>query len=202
MSAPFDPRPLTLRGRHVHLEPLARRHGPDLLVAAADESIWRYLPREQPRRLADVESLIDEALAETAAGRQIAFAIIDRAAKRAIGSTRYLEIRREHRGIEIGWTWLAAAAQRSAVNTECKYLLLRQAFEEWGALRVQLKTDARNVRSQAAIERIGAVREGTFRRERILWNGYVRDTVYFSIIDAEWPAAKAALEAKLENVSG
>ena len=196
----FDPVPVTLAGRHVRLEPLARHHAPDLLVAAADEAIWRYLPRPQPRELHDVESMIDEALAEARSGRQVPFAVVALASGRAVGSTRYLDIRRENRGLEIGWTWLAAAVQRTAVNTECKYLLLRHAFETLGAIRVQLRTDLRNLRSQRAIERIGGVREGVFRQERIMWDGYLRDSVFYSVIDCEWPAVKARLEARLGSV--
>ncbi len=197
MSTRFDPAPVTLTGRHVRLEPLSLDHAADLLDAAGDKSIWRYLPRPQPRTIADAQAWIEEALVETRAGTQVAFAIIDNAAGRAVGSTRYLEIRREHRALEIGWTWLAAAAQRTAVNTECKYLLLLHAFEGHGALRVQLKTDGRNLRSQAAIERIGGVREGVLRRHMIMPDGFVRDTVYFSIIDSQWPAVKEALDSRL-----
>jgi RimJ/RimL family protein N-acetyltransferase len=181
----------------VRLEPLARRHAAELFEAGRDESIWRYMPRPVPRAVGDVESMIDEALAEAGAGRQVPFAIIALQRGRAVGSTRYLDIRREHRGLEIGWTWLAAAAQRTAVNTECKYLLLRHAFEALGAIRVQLRTDLRNLRSQRAIERIGATREGVFRQERIMWDGYLRDSVFFSVLDGEWPAVKAKLEARL-----
>ncbi len=193
----FDPQPVTLEGRLVRLEPLAREHAPDLLVAAGDEAIWRYMPRSPPRELGDVESMIDEALVEARAGRQVPFAVIALTLSRAVGSTRYLDIRRENRGLEIGWTWLGASVQRTAVNTECKYLLLRHAFEVLGAIRVQLRTDLRNLRSQRAIERIGATREGVFRHERIMWDGYLRDSVFYSIIDGEWPAVKARLEARL-----
>jgi RimJ/RimL family protein N-acetyltransferase len=181
----------------VRLEPLARHHARELLAAAADEAIWRYLPRPQPRELHDVESMIDEALVEARSRRQVPFAVVALASGRAVGSTRYLDIRRENRGLEIGWTWLAAAVQRTAVNTECKYLLLRHAFETLGAIRVQLRTDLRNLRSQRAIERIGATREGVFRQERIMWDGYLRDSVFYSVIDCEWPAVKARLEARL-----
>jgi RimJ/RimL family protein N-acetyltransferase len=197
VAAGFDPRPATIAGPHVRLEPLARRHAAELFEAGRDESIWRYMPRPVPRAVGDVESMIDEALAEAGAGRQVPFAIIALQRGRAVGSTRYLDIRREHRGLEIGWTWLAAAAQRTAVNTECKYLLLRHAFEALGAIRVQLRTDLRNLRSQRAIERIGATREGVFRQERIMWDGYLRDSVFFSVLDGEWPAVKAKLEARL-----
>jgi RimJ/RimL family protein N-acetyltransferase len=198
MSA-FDPRPVTLTGRNVRIEPLQAGHAAGLLAAAAEPSIWRYLPRLQPRTLPDMRAWIEEALAETRAGRQVAFAIIDAASGGAVGSTRYLEIRREHRGLEIGWTWLAATAQRTAINTECKYLLLAHAFDDLGALRVQLKTDGRNVRSQAAIERIGGVREGVLRRHMIMPDGHVRDTVCFSVTDAEWPGVKRSLAANLQR---
>ena len=194
---PFAPAPVTLVGRHARLEPLAPRHAPDLLAAGSDPSIWAYLSRPAFRDLADTEGWIAEVLAEVAAGRQIAFATVDLEAGRAVGSTRYLDIRSADRGIEIGSTWLGTAAQRTAVNTECKYLLLEHAFETLGALRVQLKTDARNIRSQNAIARIGAFREGVLRRHMIVRDGHVRDSVYFSIVDSEWPSVKTALLAKL-----
>ena len=116
---------------------------------------------------------------------------------RAIGSTGYLDIDRPNRALEIGMTWYGLAYQRTAVNTECKYLLLRHAFDDLGALRVCLKTDSRNVRSQQAIERIGAIREGTLRNHRITWDGVNRHSVFYSVIDSEWPAVRSALEAKL-----
>ena len=194
---PFAPAPVTLVGRHARLEPLAPRHAADLLAAGSDPSIWTYLSRPAFRDLADTEGWIAEVLAEVAAGRQIAFATVDVEAGRAVGSTRYLDIRAADRGIEIGSTWLGTAAQRTAVNTECKYLLLEHAFETLGALRVQLKTDARNVRSQNAIARIGATREGVLRRHMLVRDGHVRDSVYFSIVDLEWPSVKASLLAKL-----
>ena len=186
-----------LEGRHVRLEPLGMGHAADLLEAGSDPSIWTYLSGSAFRDLADVEAYIAKVLAEVEAGRQIAFATVDLARGRAVGATRYLDIRREDRGIEIGSTWLWAAAQRTAVNTESKYLLLEHAFERLGALRVQLKTDARNLRSQAAIARIGAIREGVLRSHMIVRDGYVRDSVYFSVVDSEWPSVKAALLAKL-----
>jgi RimJ/RimL family protein N-acetyltransferase len=147
----------------------------------------------------DTQAWIQEAMAIAASGTQIPFAIIHRAGGRAIGSTRYLDIRREHRGLEIGWTWVGTAHQRTSVNTECKYLLLRHAFEELGAVRVQLKTDLRNERSQRAIERIGAVREGVLRKHMALWDGFIRDTVYYSILDSEWPDVRRRLEELLHT---
>jgi len=194
---PFAPSPVTLVGRHVRLEPLAAHHAADLLDAGRNPSIWTYLSRPAFRDLGDTEGWIVEVLAEVAAGRQIAFATVDLEAGRAVGSTRYLDIRPADRGIEIGSTWLGTTAQRTAVNTECKYLLLEHAFEALGAFRVQLKTDARNVRSQNAIARIGATREGVLRRHMVVRDGHVRDSVYFSVVDSEWLSVKASLLAKL-----
>jgi RimJ/RimL family protein N-acetyltransferase len=194
---PFDPRPVTLQGDHVRLEPLGRQHAEDLLRAGEDEAIWRYMPRPAIKDLAGVRAWIEEAHQEMAAGRQIAFAIVDRTRAKAVGSTRYLDIRRCDRGIEIGWTWLARQHQRTAVNTECKLLLLQHAFETLAAFRVQLKTDARNVRSQRSIERLGAVHEGTWRRHMVLWDGFVRDSVFYSILDWEWPRVKERMQRLL-----
>ncbi len=129
------------------------------------------------------------------AGTQIPFAIVHVASGAAIGSTRYLELRRAHRALEIGWTWIATAYQRTAVNTECKLLLLGHAFDTLGAVRVQFRTDLRNTRSQTALRRIGGRREGILRKSLILWDGFIRDSVYFSIVDDEWPAVKRRLLA-------
>jgi RimJ/RimL family protein N-acetyltransferase len=184
-----------LEGLHVRLEPLASSHAPELLAAAQDDSIWRYMPIARPRTLLELEGMIAEALAAQERGEQLPFAIVERTSGRAVGSTRYLDIRAPHRGLEIGWTWLATAAQRTALNTECKLLLLTHAFEALGCLRVQLKTDLRNLRSQAAIERLGAKKEGVLRKHYVLWDGYVRDSVMYSITEAEWPAVKQKLSA-------
>lgn len=127
----------------------------------------------------------------------IAFAIVPVATGAAAGSTRYLDIDRSHRTLEIGWTWIGPAWQRTAVNTECKLLLLAHAFDDLGAHRVTLKTDGRNERSQRAIERIGATREGVLRRHRVCWDGYVRDTVYFGVTDLDWPRVREGLVARL-----
>jgi RimJ/RimL family protein N-acetyltransferase len=163
---------VSLHGSHVHLDPLDTYHAKE----------W-----------------IEQACEESAAGRQIPFAIIHLASGRAVGSTRYLDIRREDRGIEIGWTWLGKAYQRTAMNTECKWLLLRHAFETLAAHRVQLKTDLRNLASQRAIERLGAVREGVLRRHMLLPDGHLRDSVYYSILDTEWPAVKERLLRWLQH---
>lgn len=196
-GATWGPVPTVLSGEHVQLVPLTAMHAPDLFEAAADPEIWRYLPVALPKTLSDMQTLVDGAAREVASGVSVAFATLDPRTGRAVGSTRYLDIRPRDRGVEIGWTWLARAAWRTPINTECKYLLLRHAFDDLRALRVQLKTDNRNERSKAAIVRIGAKPEGVLRCDRVLSDGYVRDSAYFSVVHHEWPAVKSALEQKL-----
>ncbi len=191
--------PVILQGKHVRLEPLAESHAADLLVAAQSEDIWRYMPTHPPKTLEDMQVIISNALKLRATGTQMPFAIIDQASQKAIGSSRYLDIQPLNKGIEIGWTWLGQDYWRSVRNTECKYLLLSYAFEQQGAIRVQLKTDRRNQRSQLAIERIGAVKEGILRQHMIMPDGYLRDSVYYSILDGEWPGVKKRLEAILNK---
>ncbi|MCH8825170.1 MAG: GNAT family N-acetyltransferase [Planctomycetes bacterium] len=196
-SPEFNPVPVILEGEHVRLEPLEISHADDLFEAGNDEAIWRYKLVAQPESVSDVRTWIDEILKSMANGREIAFAIIHKADKRAIGSTRYLDIQPAHKTIEIGWTWIGRNYQRTAVNTECKYLLLSHAFEKLGAVRVQLRTDMRNEKSKRAIERIGAIKEGVLRKSHTTHTGYVRDSVYYSIIGDEWPAVKQRLEGFL-----
>ncbi len=193
----MNPTPVVLYGEHVRLEPLDHRHADDLLELSTADEIWRYMPVTRPPDRDTMLSLIDKAWKAAAEGAEIPFAIIDDRTDRAVGSTRFLEIRRPDRALEIGWTWLAIPSQRTPANTEAKYLLLRHAFEDLGALRVQLKTDGRNERSQRAIERIGAVREGVLRHHRLMWDGVYRDTVYYSVLAPEWPAVKSRLEGLL-----
>ena len=191
--------PITLTGRHVCLEPLTPAHAPELLRVAQDPEIWRHLSSGS---LADPERMrlvISMALAEQAAGAWLPFAVIDTARGCAVGSTSYLEIAPRDERLEIGATWLAREVWRTAVNTECKFLLLRHAFETLGCRRVQLKTDIRNERSQTAIERLGAVREGVLRAHMRRADGTQRDTVMYSIIASEWPAVKARLEKSLDR---
>jgi RimJ/RimL family protein N-acetyltransferase len=189
----FDPKPVTLEGEHVRLEPLAESHAIGLYEAGRDAGVWRYLPLPGFRSLDGARAWIDAVNREVAGGSRVAFAIVERGAGRAVGSTSFLDIRREHRALEIGWTWLGSRHQRTAVNTECKLLLLGHAFDELGALRVQFKTDSRNERSQRALERIGAVREGVLRRHMVLPDGYERDSVYYGIVDSEWPGVRSHL---------
>jgi N-acetyltransferase len=194
----MNPKPITLEGRHVRLEPLALTHAPDLLSAlTGDPSIWQWMSIAPPLALREMEAYIAGALAEQAAGASIPFAQMSPIEHRAIGSTRYLLHTGGNVGLEIGWTWLGRKWQRTAINTEAKYLLLRHAFEDLGTPRVQLKTDARNLQSQAAIERLGAVREGVLRKYQRSQGNFIRDTVMFSIVGDEWPAVKARLQARL-----
>jgi RimJ/RimL family protein N-acetyltransferase len=196
----MDPRPVVLEGSVVRLEPLAQAHTADLF-AVLDDEIWRFMPSAVARTIEDVRAMIDEAIAAARLGTEVPFAIVLRASGRAVGSTRYIDIRRAHRGLEIGWTWIGRDWQRTAVNSECKRLLLAHAFEVLGALRVQLKTDARNTRSQRAIERLGAKREGVLRAHMVLADGFVRDSVMYSVIAAEWPSVKQGLERSLDRPS-
>jgi len=188
--------PVTLDDRHVRLEPLSHAHHADLCAVGLAPELWRFIPT-QVQTPEDMSAYIQTALDEQARGVSLPFAQIDKSSGRAIGSTRYGNIDRTHHRVEIGWTWIAPGFQRTAINTEAKYLLLRHAFETLGCLRVELKTDSLNERSRNAILRIGAQQEGIFRKHMICSTGRIRHTVYFSIIDSEWPDVKARLEARL-----
>ena len=194
----MDPQPILLVGRHVRLEPLTLTHAPDLFAALqADPSIWRWRTVAPPDALPGMEAMIAADLEAQANGALVAFAQVEPASGRAVGGTTYMDIRRRDRGLEVGSTWLGKPWQRTGINTEAKYLLLRHAFEELGAARVQLKTDGRNLQSQAAIERLGAVREGVLRQHLLARDGFLRDTVMYSILDKEWPAVKRRLQEKM-----
>ena len=192
----FDVRPLTLEGTHVRLEPLAERHVAGLYAVGRQADDWAYMPRGCFTSEDDCREWVLEALTEEG---QVAFAILDRVSGEPVGSSRYLNIRPPHRGLEIGWTWLGRDWQRTPVNTEAKLLLLGHAFEALGAIRVEFKTDERNTRSQAALERIGATREGVLRQHMIVQDGFLRNSVYFSILDDEWPAVKEGLRDRLSG---
>jgi RimJ/RimL family protein N-acetyltransferase len=192
--------PLALEGSVVRLEPLRREHAELFWSAAHDalEDIFRWIPYRMQTR-DDFEQLVEKAHAEQQRGESVVFATVERTSARVIGSTRFMNIDRDNRRVEIGSTWIAPAWQRTAVNTEAKYLMLRHAFEEWKCMRVELKTDAVNQKSRNAILRLGAKEEGTLRKHLVTWTGRIRDTVYFSILDTEWPEVKANLEARLSN---
>src|SRR5579864_2184697 len=192
--------PLTLEGSVVRLEPLRREHaGLFWEIAKRDvDEIFRWIPYSM-KTPQDFERVIEKAFEEQERGESVVFATVERSSGRVIGSTRFMNINRVNRRVEIGSTWIAPAWQRTAVNTEAKYLMLRQAFEVWKCYRVELKTDALNQKSRNAILRIGAKEEGTLRRHVITWTGRVRDSVYFSIIDSEWPEVKKRLESRLQS---
>ncbi|MGC1619460.1 MAG: GNAT family protein [Candidatus Acidiferrum sp.] len=196
MSAEMHVELVTLEGRHVRLEPLSQTHHADLSAVGLAESLWRWIPTPV-RTPEEMSAYVATALDEQARGVSLPFALIEKASNRAIGSTRYGNIDRAHHRVEIGWTWVAPAWQRTAVNTEAKYLLLKHAFETLGCIRVELKTDSLNERSRAAILRIGAREEGTFRNHMITASGRIRHTVYFSILDSEWPEVKSRLQGVL-----
>lgn len=176
---------------------MERRHLPALIAVAGDPETFRYFVTPPLGDDGEMAKWMDGILKEQAAGNAVGWVTVRVADNTVVGATTYLDIRRVNRGLEIGNTWITPAAQRTAVNTEAKYLQLRHAFEELGAWRVQLKTDERNARSRAAIARLGCTFEGILRRYQLRADGLVRNTAMFSLLDSEWPAAKAALEAKL-----
>jgi N-acetyltransferase len=194
----MDIKPVVLEGNFVRLEPLRRENLKPLWEVAKDaaEQIFRWIPYPM-RSPEDFEQWAEKALEEQERGESLVFVTVERSAGRLIGSTRFMNVDRENRRVEIGSTWIAPAWQRTAINTEAKYLMVKHAFEQWGCIRVELKTDALNQRSRNAILRIGAKEEGTLRRHLVTWTGRVRDTVYFSILDSEWPEVKARLERRL-----
>jgi N-acetyltransferase len=192
--------PITLTGQLVRLEPLHLEHAVDLYEAIRETPhLWRYIPAWQPRSVEQMEQWVTKSLQDQMQGTSLPFAIMDLAGGRIVGSTRYLHINVQDRGLDIGWTWLSPSVQRTGVNTESKYLLLCHAFEQLGAIRVQLNTHLLNVQSQRAIERLGAVKEGVLRNNRIMLDGSYRHSVYYSIIESEWPQVKAGLEAKMRG---
>ena len=185
--------PVTLTGKHVRLEPMSETHVPGLAAVGLDNSIWEHMLYGDVRSEEDVRNWVHDILSR----QDLPFTVFHLASGRVAGATRYLNIVPEFRGLEIGGTWYGLEFQRTAVNTECKYLLLEYAFETLECIRVQFNTDSRNVRSQRAIERIGAKHEGVLRNHMILPDGRFRDSVYYSIIDTEWPDVRERLEEML-----
>jgi len=196
MTTEMNVVPVVLEGRHVRLEPLSEAHHADLAAVGLDEELWRWIPTPV-RTPQEMSGYIQTALEEQSRGVSLPFALIEKTSGRAIGSTRYGNIDRAHHRVEIGWTWVAPPWQRTGVNTEAKYLLLRHAFETLGCIRVELKTDSLNERSRNAILRIGAREEGTFRNHMITSTGRIRHTVYFSILDSEWLGVKSGLQSRM-----
>jgi len=190
---------VTLLGKHVRLDPMTQEHIPALAGAGRDESIWRYMVNGDLTTEKGMRRWVTDMLERQSSGTDLCFVVVHLAGHHLIGATRYLEMRPEHLSLEIGGTWYAPEYQRTVVNTECKYLLLKYAFEKLGCIRVQFKADARNERSVRAIERLGARREGQLRKHYILPDGMIRDSVYFSILDTEWPEVKIRLEERLKQ---
>ena len=196
MAAPLAP--ISLHGSLVSLEPLTPDRLPQLAAAGLHPELWRLQPRAITS-VADMRDYIEQALADHARGVSLPFVILQSDRRTVLGSTRFMDIALEHRRLEIGATWLTPSAQRTGANVECKLLLLKHAFETMGIQKVVFKTETLNVQSRTAILALGAVEEGTFRRHLIAENGRMRDMVYFSILDAEWPAVRARLQARLNR---
>ena len=187
-----------LEGTHIRLEPLTLAHHAALCEVGLDPELWQWIPYRATTS-DEMRAYVQSALDAKAAGTALPFATVERATGRVIGSTRYMNIDQANRRVEIGATWIARPWQRSAINTEAKYLMLRHAFDTLGCVRVELKTDSLNQRSRKAIRRIGATEEGTLRQHMVTWSGRLRDSVYFSILDSEWPRVKQDLEQKLSR---
>ena len=188
--------PVTLEGQFVRLEPLSMAHHEALCEALLDDDIWRWLPA-RVRTEDEMRDFIQLVVKLRDAGEALPFATLYKPENRVVGTTRYLTVDRGNYGIEIGATIVGKNWQRTAVNTEAKYLMLRYAFEVLGCLRVQFQTDSLNTKSKNAILRLGAIQDGIFRNHKICWDGRIRHSIYFSITDEEWPRVKADLEAKI-----
>jgi RimJ/RimL family protein N-acetyltransferase len=191
-------KPVVLTGKHVRLEPMTEAHTPGLAEIGVGQDFWDFMLYGNMKSEADMANWVRDILSRAEKGTDLPFAVVHLASGRVAGATRYLNIMPNDRGLEIGGTWYGLEFQRTAVNTECKYLLLEYAFEILGCIRVQFKTDLRNERSQRAIERVGAKHEGILRNHMILPDGRYRDSVYYSIIDKEWPEVKYRLEGMLK----
>ena len=189
-----------LEGEIVRLEPLARRHEKELFEAALDERIWRWMPYDAGGSRERFQAWLEDALAASSAGTEAAFATVEAATGELVGSTRYLALRPEHRGLEIGWTWLAPAHWQTGANVEAKLLMLEHAFERLGCLRVEFKTDSRNERSRAALAALPAQFEGIFRKHMLVRGGERRDSAYYSIIDDEWPEVRENLAQRIDAI--
>jgi len=191
--------PVTLTGTYVRLEPMSEAHISGLAEIGVGQKFWDFMVYGSVNSVDDMRNWVLEILSRAEMGTDVPFVAVHLASGRVAGATRYMNIMPKDRGLEIGGTWYGLDFQRTPVNTECKYLLMRHAFETLGCIRVQLKTDLRNERSQKAIERIGAVKEGVLRNHMILPDGYHRHSVFYSILDTEWPAVKKRLEEMLER---
>jgi N-acetyltransferase len=189
-----------MEGKIVRLEPLANRHEQELFEAAQDERVWRWMPYDPSGSREGFRAWLEGALAASSAGTEAAFATVDVATGEPVGSTRYLALRPEHRGLEIGWTWLAPTRWQTGANVEAKLLMLEHAFERLGCLRVEFKTDSRNERSRAALAALPAQFEGIFRKHMLVRDGERRDSAYYSIVDDEWPEVRENLSRRIDDI--
>ena len=194
MAEIMDVKSVVLTGRHVRLEPMTEAHIPALAEIGIGQDFWNFMLYGDIKTEADMRDWVLDILSRAEKGTDLPFVAVQLPSGRVAGATRYLNIMPKDRGLEVGGTWYGREYQRTAVNTECKYLLLGHAFETLGAIRVQLKTDFRNERSQKAIERIGAKKEGVLRNHMILPDGSIRHSVFYSVLDTEWPQVKMNLE--------
>ncbi len=196
----FNPQPVILSTDRIELQPLSLDHAEAFHLATNDDAIWTWMVPNPCKTLEATKQWIATALAERDAGRQVPFATIDKASGKLVGSTRFLTIMRDDKGIEIGHTWINPAFQRGYVNSHAKYCMLQHAFETLGAIRVEFKTHENNQKSRNAIARLGAQFEGIMRQQRILPTGELRNTALFSIIDGEWPEVKQQLLTQLARI--
>jgi N-acetyltransferase len=195
----INPVPIILEGKFVRLVPPTPAHVDDLFQASQFPEIWDWWITPPPQSRDEIKGIVENCVAAAAKGERVWFSTIRRPDDRAVGMTSYLNLQRHDNGLEIGGTWLTPAVWRTPINTECKYLLLKHAFDKLGCIRVQLKTDERNNRSRKAIERLGAQPEGILRKYQMLHNGIPRNTAIYSIVDSEWDGIKKRLEEKLSN---
>ena len=195
----MEVKPVVLTGRYVRLEPMTEEHVRGLAELGIGQPFWDFMVYGKINSVDDMRNWVRDVLARAEKGTDLPFVAIHLESGRVAGATRYLNIMPNDRGLEVGGTWYGPEFQRTAVNTECKYLLFAHAFETLGCIRLQLKTDSRNERSQKAIERIGAVKEGVLRNHMILPDGYYRHSVYYSILDTEWPDVKKRLEEMMHR---
>ena len=195
----MEVKPIILKGKYVRLEPMMEAHAPALAEIGVGQPFWDFMVYGRMETADDMRAWVKDILARAEKGTDVPFVAIHSDSGRVAGASRYMNIMPNDRGLEIGGTWYGPEYQRTVVNTECKYLLLQHAFEKFGCIRVQLKTDLRNERSQKAIERLGAVKEGILRNHMILPDGHYRHSVYYSILDTEWPAVKKRLEEMMNR---
>jgi len=195
----MEVKPIVLQGKHVRLEPMTESHISGLAEIGIGQPFWDFMVYGRMETAADLRGWVQDILSRAEKGTDLPFVAIQLESGRVAGATRYMNIMPNDRGLEIGGTWYGPEFQRTVVNTECKYLLLQHAFEQLGCIRVQLKTDLRNERSQRAIERIGALKEGVLRNHMILPDGHYRHSVYYSILDTEWPDVKKRLEEMMKR---